>query len=107
MKEKLKKIYDDYKLDCDVNGVSGNDRASKCKWYVLVDSYTYERANVMKHVYRSTIDKDQSVGHLDAGGANGENVQTNGAEMFAQSMSKLVRIRGEKLAIQEDIQDLS
>jgi len=41
-RKKWKKIYDDYKSDYDVNGISGNGRASKYKWYSLVDSYMHE-----------------------------------------------------------------
>jgi len=57
------KIYDDYKLD-DVNSVSENGKASKCKWYALVDSYMHERASIMKHVHGSESDKNPNGSHL-------------------------------------------
>lgn len=44
-RKKWKKIYDNYKSDYTANGVSGNERASKCKYYALVDSYMHNRAN--------------------------------------------------------------
>ena len=74
-RKKWKKIYDDYKSDYDVNGTNGNERASKCKWYALVDSYMHERANVMKHVHGSAKDMDPDASHLDGvngGGVDGE-----------------------------------
>ena len=63
-RKKWKKIYDDYKSDYTANGVSGNERASKSKYYSLVDSYMHDRANVLKHVHASAIDEDpNSVEH--------------------------------------------
>jgi len=57
-RKKWKKIYDDYKSDYTANGVSGNERASKSKYYSLVDSYMHDRANVLKHVHVSANDED-------------------------------------------------
>ena len=109
-RKKWKKIYDDYKADYNINGVSGNGRASKCKWYSLVDSYMHERANVMKHVHGSATDEDPNISQVDGvdtGGVNGDRVQNNGNEKSPPCISKLVGKRGEKLATQEAIQELS
>lgn len=46
-------IYKDYKYDKFHNSVSGNSRSDKCKWYVLVDEFMSERANVVSHAHGS------------------------------------------------------
>ena len=58
--KKWKNLYDDYKADYTANGISGNDRSSRSKFYSLIDGYMHERANVMKHVHGGVHDDDPS-----------------------------------------------
>ena len=53
-----KKLYDDYKFDYTVNGTSGSQRSSKCKYYSIMDNYMHDLANVLKHVHYSATDED-------------------------------------------------
>ena len=56
--KKWKSLYDDYKADYTANGISGNQRSSRSKFYSLIDGYMHERANVMKHVHGGVDDDD-------------------------------------------------
>ena len=57
-RKKWKSLYHDYKADYIANGVSGNQRSSRFKFYSLIDDYMHERANVMKHVHGGVDDDD-------------------------------------------------
>ncbi|KAG0619131.1 hypothetical protein M758_4G119600 [Ceratodon purpureus] len=45
-RKKWAAIYKDYKHDKAANSTSGSVRSDKCKWYVLVDQYFFDRVNV-------------------------------------------------------------
>ena len=57
-RKKWKKVYDDYKSDYNLNGTSGSQRSSKSKYYLIIDSYMHDRANVYKHVHGSATDEN-------------------------------------------------
>jgi hypothetical protein len=57
-RKKWKKLYDDYKSDYNVNGTFGSQRASKSKYYPLIDIYMHDRVNVLRHVHASATDED-------------------------------------------------
>ena len=41
-----------------MNAKSGSQRSEKCRWYLLVDEFMYERANVMSHAHASAVNPD-------------------------------------------------
>ena len=55
---KWKSLYDDYKTDYTTNGISGNEKSLRSKFYSLIDGYMHERANVMKQVHGGVDDDD-------------------------------------------------
>ena len=51
-------IYNDYKEDKAMNAKSGSQRSEKCRWYLLVDEFMYDRANVVSHAHASAMNPD-------------------------------------------------
>lgn len=109
-RKKWKKIYDEYKADYTINGISGNARSAKCKWYSLVDGFMHDRANVMKHVHASATDEDPNNPQEIGGEVGGDRTAEKPAIISdsAPSSSQIpVGKRGEKFATQEAILEMS
>ena len=57
-RKKWAAIYNDYKEDKTMNAKSGSQRSEKCRWYLLVDEFMYDRANVVSHAHASAMNPD-------------------------------------------------
>lgn len=57
-RKKWSGIYNDYKEDKANNLKSGSQRSEKCRWYLLVDEFMFDRANVVSHAHSSAINPD-------------------------------------------------
>jgi hypothetical protein len=57
-RKKWSGIYNDYKEDKANNLKSGSQRSKKCRWYLLVDEFMFDRANVVSHAHASAINPD-------------------------------------------------
>ena len=61
-RKKWAAIYNDYKDDKAMNAKSGSHRLEKCRWYLLVDEFMHDKANVVSHAHASATNPDGSKG---------------------------------------------
>jgi len=52
-RKKWAAIYKDYKYDKEMKSMPGSGRSEKCKWYLLVDQYMFDRTNGGAHAHSS------------------------------------------------------
>lgn len=57
-RKKWANIYNEYKEDKANNLKSGSDRSEKCRWYLLIDEFMHDRANVVSHAHASATNPD-------------------------------------------------
>ena len=57
-RKKWSNIYNEYKEDKAINLRSGSDRSEKCRWYLLVDEFMHDRANVVFHAHASATNPE-------------------------------------------------
>lgn len=57
-RKKWSSIYNDYKEDKVINANSGSQQSNKCRWYLLVDEFMFDRANVVSHAHASATNPD-------------------------------------------------
>lgn len=57
-RKKWSSIYTEYKEDKAMNMKSGSQRSEKCRWYLLVDEFMFDRANVVSHAHADVMDGD-------------------------------------------------
>ena len=64
-RKKWTTIYNDYKEDKAMNMRSGSQRSEKCRWYLLVDEFMYDRAHVVAHASTTNPDGPSSTTDSD------------------------------------------
>ena len=73
-RKKWNDIYNDYKEDKANNLKSGSQRSEKCRWYLLVDEFMFDRANVASHAHSSAINPDGPKGAATSNTKTNESV---------------------------------
>lgn len=57
-RKKWSTIYTEYKEEKAMNMKSGSQQLEKCRWYLLVDEFMFNKANVVSHAHSSVMDGD-------------------------------------------------